>query len=359
MRESNAPKTFFSTLDAIRGVAALLVMLRHVGFFEDLRFQESYLAVDVFFLLSGVVIGNAYEARLRAGMSVWAFSWVRAVRIFPLYLLGSALTACAWLAGDSVAPTELAWLAVLACLMLPSFQTAQPFPLNHPAWSLFFELVANLSYALVLRWLSTRVLAIVVAIGAIGIVALLWSAPTHSLDVGWSQANFSCGLIRVGFSFFAGVLLFRIYAAASARQQQPGAKPRAAAPAWRAWLYVALVAALLMSCPSAALQPWFDGAVVLVAFPWLVYQSLWCEPVGYAARVARWLGAVSYPVYVLHVPLSLWVHQDLALYNDLPGPTATLWIGAGFVACLLPLCSVLNRYYDARARRLLLTYGPR
>jgi peptidoglycan/LPS O-acetylase OafA/YrhL len=358
MREHAPPKTFFTYLDAMRGIAALLVMARHVGFFPGLGFAESYLAVDLFFLLSGVVIANAYETRLQTGaMSAMRFMRLRIVRIFPLYLLGSALTLGAWLAGDADTPQALPWLVVLACLMLPSLATPQPFPLNHPAWSLFFELLANLVYALGLGRLGTRGLLAAVALAALAVTALLVAGSTHNLDVGWSQANFAAGLVRVGFSFFAGVLLFRLHRGRRARA--PALGGRTGAKPAHGWLYVALVTALLTAHPSGVWQPWFDGVAVLAVLPWLVYRALWCEPGARAARLARWLGAVSYPLYALHAPLSEWVHQALAYCDDAPSRAALGWIGLAFVAVLLPLCAWLNRYFDAPARRLLLARALR
>ena len=82
----------FYTLDGIRGIAAILVMMRHTIPFFGVDFVESYLAVDIFFLLSGVVITNAYERRLQSGLSVLRFIWIRVVRMYPLYMLGSLIS---------------------------------------------------------------------------------------------------------------------------------------------------------------------------------------------------------------------------------------------------------------------------
>jgi peptidoglycan/LPS O-acetylase OafA/YrhL len=69
------PGRRFHTLDGLRGVGALMVMAFHIGHSEALRyfgnhFYEGYLAVDLFYVLSGVVLADAYEAR-----PPWRRSW--------------------------------------------------------------------------------------------------------------------------------------------------------------------------------------------------------------------------------------------------------------------------------------------
>src|ERR1700722_12878203 len=84
-------KRFFSGLDGLRGVAALFVAMRHISFFHNLGVHGGYLAVDLFFVLSGFVIANAYEARLAGGPSAPRFLVLRYVRLWPVYALGAGL----------------------------------------------------------------------------------------------------------------------------------------------------------------------------------------------------------------------------------------------------------------------------
>jgi peptidoglycan/LPS O-acetylase OafA/YrhL len=150
--QAPAPKVFFTTLDGIRGLAALLVVVRHTGALVDpLSFQESYLAVDVFFVLSGVVLSQAYEARLQAGLGALRFAWIRLVRIYPLYFLGGLISVVTILAGiDAPARAgHLATYALLGLFMLPNpgLGSVYVYPLINPSWSLFMELAVNVFYA--------------------------------------------------------------------------------------------------------------------------------------------------------------------------------------------------------------------
>jgi len=353
MRPLTQSKPFFATLDAIRGVAAILVMMRHVPYFTG--FQESYLAVDVFFLLSGVVIANAYEQRLLQGLSIRRFTLMRVVRIYPLYLLGCALMLLAlYRDGTPGLPDWQPWLTivVLAGLLLPNLAGDPPFPLNHPAWSLFFEMAANLFYAAIVRWLSTRRLLVLIGASALGLGFTLLKSGQTNLDLGWSCATLRYGVARVGYSFFAGILLYRCFVSYGGRAVDFLSNRKQIAQSL-SWLIVALIAAILTAGPAPAWQPWFDFLAVTAVFPPLIYLALCLPAHGYGAPLARWLGAVSYPIYALHVPLYNLLAPALESRIDSDSP----WLAGIFAACLIPLCMFLNRYFDQPVRRQLMAYA--
>lgn len=90
-------KPHYELLDGLRGVAALLVVFYHI--FEGLSFaaggtlitviNHGYLAVDFFFILSGFVIGYAYDDRLGKSMSLGNFFKRRLIRLHPMIVMGS------------------------------------------------------------------------------------------------------------------------------------------------------------------------------------------------------------------------------------------------------------------------------
>jgi peptidoglycan/LPS O-acetylase OafA/YrhL len=347
-RTATQAKPFFATLDAIRGIAAILVMMRHVPFFGALSFQESYLAVDVFFLLSGVVIANAYEQRLLDDLTLRRFMLLRVIRIYPLYLLGCGLMLLALYPDGLPGWKPLLSTVALAGLLLPNVAGGTPFPLDHPAWSLFLELVANLFYAAFVRRLSNRRLWCLIAFAGLGLALALAFLPNHTMDFGWTRKTLLLGLLRVTYSFFAGILLYRAFV----RNRHAG--QAAQAPGWRRhplpWLIVASVAAILMAGPAAALHPWFDWVAVIAVFPVLIYLALSQPPTGLSVGVARWLGLLSYPIYVMHVPLSVLLGPMLERQLGRDNP----WLGGGFTALLLLSCWGLVIYFDAPVRRRLL-----
>jgi peptidoglycan/LPS O-acetylase OafA/YrhL len=182
--------TYFSVLDGIRGIAAILILIRHTTIFFGVKYPESFLAVDLFFVLSGVVIANAYEQRLLDGLATRRFAWLRLVRIYPLYILGSLLGVVGVLAGRPFGgdmPTALA----LSFVLIPYLGYASPFPFNGVSWSLFYEIVANFLYASFVRFLTTPVVLLIMGASAFG-MATIFLQP-RGLDVGWEQETFFGG----------------------------------------------------------------------------------------------------------------------------------------------------------------------
>ena len=168
----------FTTFDGLRGVAALLVVSRHVGpYFGPLSFPESYLAVDLFFLLSGFVIANAYDARLAKGGFMTDFFKIRMIRLYPLYAAGLAVAVALrlYMHGEPGDPWRLGPLletALLALVLLPG-PRGDPtggYSLNSPSWTLLPEIVINMAYAMLFRWMTTRVLIALIFVGSLGMV---------------------------------------------------------------------------------------------------------------------------------------------------------------------------------------------
>jgi len=284
----------FLTLDAMRGVAALLVLIHH---FPDPTlpriFQGSYLAVDMFFVLSGFVLSHAYGWDLASRTGGPAFLLKRVIRLYPLYILGSALGLlgylaiwATWHAWGTVPDLFTSLVAALFFLPLPprlSFNNVFIFPFNQPAWSLFFELAANFLFAL-FTWTVPRLLAVIAA-GAALLVLAAWTY--GNLDIGWRWGDLPSGGARVLYSFFIGVLLYRF---------QPEWNWRIPAP------LLVLVLPLAFMLPASC-----DLAVVLAGFPLLVFAGSMTEPGPRLERLFKLLGDISYPVYVLHYGVFLFM----------------------------------------------------
>jgi peptidoglycan/LPS O-acetylase OafA/YrhL len=341
-----ATTKFFPLLDGIRGVASLLVVMRHTAvFFQPFSFQESYLAVDVFFLLSGVVLCNAYEERLRNGMKGRQFCRLRVLRIYPLYLLGllgGTLATLWWPHGGRLEVPHL-WLAVAFALFLLPYPLTPSwiFPLNGPSWSLLVELVGNAVYGLTASRLRIRLLVSIVAAGAVGLVVVLLSHGGHDLNAGYTLKGLFAGFVRYAYSYFAGVAIYRRY-----RSRAPAKTRSRLVP----WLVLAVIASLLMLSPSTGVQPYYDFVVVTLCFPLLIYAALLTRPDPLTARICTFFGAISYAVYALHEPLSRLVVGVLGSGATRHAP----WSGLLFVAFLVALCWLIDRTYDAPVRRWLL-----
>ncbi|RYG87044.1 MAG: acyltransferase, partial [Alphaproteobacteria bacterium] len=139
----------YAVLDAARGFAALAVLLYHIrDLFGGLYIlQGSFLAVDLFFLMSGLVISKAYDRKIKTGqLSISNFVWLRIIRLYPLYIIASSIGAIYFIlkmaghAPDAPSFTQMVMATLPAFFLAPSFGSSSwgfgAFPFALSAWSL-------------------------------------------------------------------------------------------------------------------------------------------------------------------------------------------------------------------------------
>ena len=350
-------KQHFLCLDALRGLAALMIVLCHTTAFSGRVFPEGYLAVDLFFALSGVVIPYAYDARLKGGLSLGRFMLMRYVRLWPLYILGSALLIVAVGLGfsedGSVSAQPYGISALLAFFMLPNVTVwgGHLYPFNYVAWSLFFELAVNLAYPGFLRILKTRGMLAVMLIAAAGMGVCIAASATHSLqEAGWNfDAFMAGGLCRAVYSFCAGILLYRFF---SRREEGAVITGNNASFVLLAILWILLI--VLASGPGTAVRPFFDFLAAAFIMPGIVFLALYVEPVGWGARLCAFMGARSYAVYALHMPLKMLLRKFLEEGLGVSLAAHRPELEYGFLGVVLGLCWAADRFYDLPLRRFLL-----
>ena len=296
---SGVPGHSFVVLDAMRGVAAVAVMLYHFSSFlsQSTVLPGAYRAVDLFFVLSGFVLCHAYGARLESGsLGFGRYVLLRLVRLYPLYIAGTLL-GLAYLSGRDVlrADADGRFLAALALglAFVPNFwgsgRVSGLFPFDPAAWSLFFELVISVVYGAIAPYLRLPRLGILLTVSLVALLVAAWSFT--SLDLGMTRRTLAGGTARVVFSFFAGVALYHLY--------------RRRRWAWRVppWALMSVLTIIFaIQCPGV----WntvFDCVAVVLLFPAVILLGAGAVPD--LPRLAGWLGRLSYPVYVLHTPLLL------------------------------------------------------
>jgi len=322
----------FHTLDALRGIAAIGVVAYHMrGAFVPFATPGGYLAVDLFFMMSGVVLSHAYEARFRSGMGVLGFMRVRFIRLYPLYLVGTllgiAVTVASMFGRNSQNWDRSAFLqaAVLALFFLPNFSgrpVNQMFPLNIPCWSLFLEILVNLLFVIFWPLLSTRRLIAVCLLTGGGV--LFATLQQGNIDQGSMGSSLVVGLARTLFGFAVGILIAR----------QVGRKPRNESNL----KVIAIVAGFgiaIIGWPEGQLRAIWDAMCVLVVFP-------------------TFLGVTSYAVYVLHSPLSSILGSATRHFARGGNPDAGApYLGIAVLTVLLTGCWLVDRYFDMPIRRYL------
>lgn len=338
-----AKRRTFHTLDGMRGIAALAVLSQHYAvMLTPIRLHGSYLAVDLFFVMSGIVIAHAYEAKLHATLTPLRFFGLRVVRLAPLYLLGLALTVAMVTAAIALGRSEhWTWgtflpLAGMAVLMLPNVTPSthgELYPLNPPAWSLFWEMVINIAYAVIGHRLRNGQLAVVCAVAGVAMIVL--AVGRGSLDHGFRWDDWEMGLARVTFAFPLGVLLCRLHAAGTLRLPAP--------PAWTLMLAVGLLLAL------PRMGALLDLLTALIAFPAICLLALDSEP--QHVRLYATLGAISYPLYVLQIPIPS--ERIASALLGRPAVSLAPYSGIAVAIVLSAVCWAAARWYDPLARRVL------
>lgn len=341
----------YPTLDGLRGVAAVAVVAFHApAVVAGWRPESAFLAVDFFFVLSGFVIAHAYDGRLGRGLTGLEFLRRRVIRLFPLYLAASALAAMAALAAVFVLHDANQWTAGrllicigLAIVMLPSPVTSLLFPLNDASWSLFFEFVANGIYAT--RVLQRDVLLMAVpGLAAIGLVVLVLLSGTVDRGAQWDDPwwyTLFGGGVRVMYSFTVGLLIYRHRAALRV--------PRIPVIA-----LMIILAALLSVDPPVGWRAMFDLVFVLVLSPTIVAVGYRSAPrTRSLTRLCGFLGSISYPIYVLHRPLTnIVAGAGHRLVHSSFVPQWHPVYGLAALVLLIAVSTVADKA-DARARRAL------
>jgi peptidoglycan/LPS O-acetylase OafA/YrhL len=338
----------FKALDGLRGVAALAVVTFHfmemaIYDYSRLFIGHGFLAVDFFFCLSGFVIGYAYDNRVGT-MGVTEFLKSRLIRLHPMVIMGSILGLIALLF-DPFAARPLAYSAGKIVLLFLSSVFLIPYPvmhergfnnfsLNAPAWSLFWEYVANIFYALLLYKLSRRPLLLITAIAAIVLCMVGYRAGV--LSGGWSGGTFWDGGARVAYSFLAGLLVFRFK--------------------WiiRSKVGFSVLSALLL---LAFVMPFAKGAwvreavVILFYFPLIISLGAGATLSVRSEKICTFAGNMSYPLYMTHYSV-IWIFgnyystykPDMAHLALIVICGVSLMVGVAYLAMVL---------YDIPVRRYL------
>jgi peptidoglycan/LPS O-acetylase OafA/YrhL len=336
-------------LDGLRGVAAIGVVTFHfmemaIWNYSKLWIGHGFLAVDFFFCLSGFVMGYAYDDRI-GKMGLWRFLKARLIRLHPLVVLGALLGLIAFYANPfgitpGYGPGRVALMLVASILMIPYGVMPERgrnlFSLNAPAWSLFWEYVANVIFGIALyrakRW-------VIVGLTIAAAVLLCWMGHrAGNFSGGWSAQNFWDGGARVAYSFMAGLLVYRM--------------------GWRlrtrlgfGSLSILLLLALVMPyAPGGWIR---EAAVIVVYFPLLVALGAGAEVSPRIERLCRFSGDLSYPLYMTHYSV-IWIWGDLAKEHKLAmgGLAPTVTCG---VVIMVAFAWVVMVAYDKPVRAYLRT----
>ena len=368
-----ASKPRYAILDGLRGVAALVVILFHgfetyIPIFGTQHINHGYLAVDFFFVLSGFVIGYAYDDRWDR-MSTWSFFKRRLIRLHPMVVAGTLFGACLFFFGESdyfsliggTEPWKFFLCIVLGLLMIPAGTGldirgwGETNSLNGPNWSLTFEYIGNILYAFVLRRLPTVVLGMLCVASAFLTMnlALGWDVfgffaqPKYDVIGGWSITpdQMYVGFSRLLYPFLCGLLISRLLPKFITKEN-PSGSPLGIRGGfwWASLLLVVLFAVPQIGGKSCVADGLYQVFAIVVMFPVIVLIGAGSKTTD--KRSAKWcetLGNLSYPLYITHFPLMYvqmaWVssHKDSPVWHHVVLNLGILLVAIGIAWAFLKL----------------------
>jgi peptidoglycan/LPS O-acetylase OafA/YrhL len=342
-------KPHYPILDGLRGTAAILVIIFHIieAHFHDFGIHpihHGYLAVDFFFLLSGFVVAYAYDDRW-ARMSLWEFFKIRLIRLHPLVILGAAIGAIGFVLDPytngfvNVGYVKLFGVMLWSFTLLPSPDIrgwGETHSLDGPAWSLFQEYIANVIYGVFGRKMSGYVLGGIVAISAVTLALTATGRPENDIATGWSYATFWIGFNRMTLPFFAGLLLFRT-----------GKLIRIP----MAYLLCSLALIVLFMLPKTAFNGYYEVGCILFIFPIIVAAGAGSDIEGRWAKLCKFSGDISYPLYITHYPFiyvyTAWVETQK------PSAEQAIPIACGVFVVSIAVAYAALKLYDEPVRAWL------
>ena len=393
-------KQHYLILDGLRGAAALMVLWYHV--FEGFafaggtmieNFNHGHLGVDFFFMLSGFVISYAYDDRWKTtrlhdnkttsggGLTIGSFFKRRLIRLQPMVMMGALIGLITYLIQGGVrwdgTQMPIHWTMIaflLAMFLIPAYPGApydvrgngEMYPLNGPSWSLFFEYIGNILYALFIRKLSDKKLAALVGItGALWIGFVVFDVSGYDMiGIGWTldAVNFFGGLLRMMFPFTLGMLLSRNFNDNSQRSTVNSICPCFKSFVEKNIFWISIVVMfVLFSIPyisktgDISVNGIYELACIVFVFPLIV----WFGAAGnitsrFSTKVCKFLGDISYPLYIVHYPV-MYLFYSWLIDNKLYTLGDTWQVVLLVMATNIALAYACLKLYDEPIRRWLKT----
>lgn len=378
---SAGSKPRYEILDGLRGVAAVIVVMFHLleTYSKGVPYQllnHGYLAVDFFFVLSGFVVGYAYDSRWSRGMTFRDFCKRRIIRLQPMLIFGTCVGALLfYMQGDhpdfaSVMQTPW-WIVMLlvfvggTALPIPKSWDVRGWsefnPLNGATWSLLWEYLANFMYGIVLRRLSLRALIVLAALASLLVVNVCLdidifgvldarSYAAYTVIGGWSLTpdQLVIGFSRLAYPFLIGLVISRM------------AKMQIRIPR-HGFILCSCILAFVLSMPrvggDAPDNFWMNGlyetVAILCVFPLIIMMGRGSTVAGERYEgVCRWLGDISYPLYVTHYPI-IYVQMSWAAAHPEAPASTHIFMGCCYFILAIALAYASMKLYDMPVRAWL------
>lgn len=350
LQQTSSNKPHYVVLDGLRGMAAIVILVYH---FMEMIYPDDYtlnplahgfLAVDFFFCLSGFVIGYAYDGRV-AKIGIKSFFINRLIRLHPLVIVGSVIGLIGYIFNPFIDnPLASGWgLIILAfvfsVLLIPfpyiDYRGGGLFPYNTPAWSLFYEYIANIIYALILVRIKRKYLVAICFFSAVWLVYCAYSAGW--LIGGWEIRSIVDGFARVAFSFSAGLVVYRYNLIIKHKL---------------GFILPCLLLLGVFFFPHYHNDWIAESILVIVVFPVILSIGAGANTKGIMQRMCDFIGRLSYPLYMTHITTA-WLFGDYYYKYQPTGMKLVLVVTVLSVINLL-FAYIVMRWVDAPIRKWLM-----
>jgi peptidoglycan/LPS O-acetylase OafA/YrhL len=367
MKQFATPQRFYS-LDVLRGIAALSVVLWHwqhffaplnprgvplelerQPFFPYLSFfyRHGSTAVELFFCMSGFVFFWLYSAPVaQREISFGRFAMLRLSRLYPLHLATLLFVAAGQMAYRWITEHDFVYTGndtyhfILNLLFMSSWGFQKAFSFNAPIWSVSVEIFLYLVFFALCRFLRPGLPAIALGIGAGCIL----------LD---SVAPLGLGLVF----FFLGGLTYRVYEAIVRRGVWSASRfvPLLTVACWAGAVWFAA------RQPAPGLAPVmrrFGGdsfsIAIYLLFPLTVLSLALVETRrGQLGKRVAFIGDLTYSSYLLHFPLQLVLAMAVAAFSVPPQNLYSRALFLAFIAVLCVVSYVSYHWFEIPLQRLI------
>lgn len=353
-------KSHYQVLDGLRGTAAFSILMFHIWemMVPDLAHNpmaHTFLGVDFFFALSGFVLGHAYDARLsapagaRGTLTLPDFFKRRLIRLHPMVIAALAIGVTVYLLDPFVGGPRInekfpLWIfsvsVALSLLLLPTPNVPNTFgethSLNGPSWTLFQEYIANVLYGLYGRRMALRLHIVLCVVSAAALVVT--AQHLGDLSHGWGWKRFWVAPVRLACPFLMGLLVYRL-------------RLRITVP--QPFLVLSLVLVAIFVAPLLGkFNGLFEAGCIILVFPVMLAMGAGVTKLeGAIGALCRFMGELSYPVYIIHYPfIYLFAHW---MWSAHPGPMRLRLMMTGLPLGIVILAYVLLRWYDRPVRAWL------
>lgn len=317
------------------------------------------IAVDLFFLLSGFVLSHVYQSELFTGISfskVRHFLLLRLARIYPIHLTILICYALLKLSGITFlaesCDVDVLGATTSSCsrfsleglishlTLTATWGWTSPLSWNDPAWSISSEWFGYLIFPILIQFvprIRNSLLALVLSV--LCMLALIASLATSNIPIDKLPMD-SNGLLRIGFEFVAGMLIYQFY--------------RSATYARIPWGQVSV--ATLVIAVALYVAGFHVFWVLPLAVPFLLSVAQPKGPISkfLSKKSVVWLGTISFPIYMGHVfVLDIWgMTFDVSSDEDFSPLKAAAMI-AGVVIGTIGFAALLHYYIEEPSRRML------